>query len=97
MGLLDRLRTLFSRAEDAMNEVDYAAIDAVRHAEDRIDEATHGRYHDAVERVEEESGELLGRLHLDREPLVDGPSTVVDLGDRRDTAEDAAPEPPGAA
>ena len=38
MGLLDSIRRLFGRAEDAMNEVDYAALDAVHHAEDRIDE-----------------------------------------------------------
>lgn len=81
-----------------MNEVDYAALDAVHRAEDRLDEATHGRYHDAVERVEEESGELLERLHLDHEPLVDESSKVVELDERRDrAAEDPAPEPPGAA
>ena len=49
MGLLDSIRRLFGRAEDAMNEVDYAAMDAVHHAEDRIDDATGGRYYDTVE------------------------------------------------
>ena len=68
MGLLDSIRRLFGRAENAMNEVDYAAMDAVHHAEDRIDDATGGRYYDAVEKADEEAGELLERLHLDGEP-----------------------------
>ena len=68
MGLLDSIRRLFGRAEDAMNDVDYAALDAVHQAEDRIDDATGGRYYDAVEKADEEAGELLERLHLDGEP-----------------------------
>ena len=68
MGLLDSIRRLFGRAGDAMNEVDYAALDAVHHAEDRIDDASGGRYYDAVEKADEEAGELLERLHLDGEP-----------------------------
>ena len=68
MGLLDSIRRLFGRAEDAMNEVDYTALDAVHHAEDRIDGATGGRFYDAVEKADEEAGELLERLHLDDEP-----------------------------
>ena len=68
MGLLDSIRRLFGRAEDAMNEVDYAALDAVHGAENRIDDATGGRYYDAVEKADEEAGELLERLHLDGEP-----------------------------
>jgi hypothetical protein len=40
----------------------------VHHAEDRIDDATGGRYYDAVEKADEEAGELLERLHLDGEP-----------------------------
>ena len=68
MGLLDSIRRLFGRAEDAMNEVDYAALDAVHDAENRIDDATGGRYYDAVEKADEEAGELLERLHLDGEP-----------------------------
>jgi hypothetical protein len=67
MGLLDAIRRLFGRAENALNEVDYAALDTVHHTEDRLDEATGGRFYDAVEKTEEESGELLERLHLDRE------------------------------
>lgn len=68
MGLVDAIRRLFGRAEDALNDADYAALDAVHHAEDRVDEATGGRFYDAVEKAEEESGELLERLHLDHEP-----------------------------
>jgi hypothetical protein len=65
MGVFDSIRRLFGRAENAMNEADYAALDAVHHAENRIDEATGGRFYDAVERADEEAGELLERLHLD--------------------------------
>jgi hypothetical protein len=68
MGLLDPIRRLFGRAEDALNEVDYAALDTVHHAEDRLDKASRGRYYDAVEKTEEESAELLEHLHLDSEP-----------------------------
>jgi hypothetical protein len=65
MGLLDPLRRLFGRAEHAMDEADYAAVDAFHHVEDRLDDATGGRYYDAVEKADEEAGELLERLHLD--------------------------------
>jgi hypothetical protein len=68
MGLVDAIRRLFGRAEVALNDADYAALDAVHRAEDRVDEATGGRFYDAVEKADEESGELLERLHLDREP-----------------------------
>jgi hypothetical protein len=84
MGLLDSIRRLFGHAENAMNEVDYAALDAVHHAEDRVDEATHGRYYDAVEKADEEAGELLERLHLDGEP-----------GQGRDATGDAGDPEPG--
>ena len=67
MGLLESIRRLFGRAENAMDEADYAALDAVHHVEDRIDDATGGRYYDAVERADEEAGELLDRLHLDHD------------------------------
>jgi len=40
----------------------------VHHAEDRVDEATGGRYYDTVEKADDEAGELLERLHLDEEP-----------------------------
>ena len=84
MGLLDSIRRLFGRAEDAMNDVDYAALDAVHQAEDRIDDATGGRYYDAVEKADEEAGELLERLHLDGEP-----------GQGREAAGDATDSEPG--
>jgi ABC-type glutathione transport system ATPase component len=68
MGLLESIRRLFGKAGEAMNQADYAALDATHHVEDRLDEATGGRYYDAVEKADEEAGELLERLHLDREP-----------------------------
>jgi hypothetical protein len=71
MGLLESIRRLFGRAENVMNEADYAALDAVHHVEDRIDDATGGRFYDAVEKADEEAGELLDRLHLDDENETD--------------------------
>ena len=71
MGLLESIRRLFGRAENAMNEADYAALDAVHHVEDRIDDATGGRFYDAVEKADEEADELLDRLHLDGESETD--------------------------
>jgi len=68
VGVLDSIRRLFGRADQAMTQVDYAAMDAVHRTEDRIDDATGGRFYDAVEKADEEAGELLERLHLDDEP-----------------------------
>jgi hypothetical protein len=68
MGVLDSIRRLFGRADRAMTEADYAALDAVHDVEDRLDGATGGRFYDAVEKADEEAGELLDRLHLDGEP-----------------------------
>jgi hypothetical protein len=68
MGLLDSIRRLFGRAENAMNEADLSALEAVHHAENRLDDATGGRYYDTVEKADEGAGELLERLHLDDEP-----------------------------
>ena len=68
MGVLDSIRRLFGRADRAMTEADYAALDAVHDVEDRLDGATGGRFSDAVEKADEEAGELLDRLHLDGEP-----------------------------
>jgi hypothetical protein len=73
MSLLDSIRRLFGRAEDAMTEADYAALDAVHDVEDRLDHATGGRFYDAVEKADEEAGELLERLHLDGEPRDEPP------------------------
>ena len=67
MGLLDSIRRLFGRAEGALDKADYAALDAVHQVEDRLDDATGGRFYDAVEKADEEAGELLERLHLDDE------------------------------
>jgi hypothetical protein len=68
MGVLDSIRRIFGRADRAMTGADYAAMDAVHHVEDRVDDATGGRFYDAVEKADEEAGELLDRLHLDDEP-----------------------------
>lgn len=68
MALLDSIRRRFGRADRAMTAADYAAIDAVHQVEDRLDHATGGRFYDAVEKADEEAGELLDRLHLDHEP-----------------------------
>jgi hypothetical protein len=82
MGVLDSIRRLFGRADDAMTAVDYAAIDAAHDVEDRLDDATGGRFYDAVEKADEEAGELLERLHLEDEPD----------GGAEDEATDAAPD-----
>jgi len=67
MGLLDAIRRLFGRAETALNEADYAALETMHHVEDRVDDATGGRFYDTVEKADEEAGDLLDRLHLDNE------------------------------
>ena len=81
MGVLDSIRRLFGRADRAMTKADYAAIDAVHHVEDRVDEATGGRFYDAVEKADEEAGGLLERLHLDDEPAAREPD-ADEPGDR---------------
>jgi hypothetical protein len=65
VGLLDRFRRFVWRTEEAASEVEYGALDAMHGVEDELDERTHGKFYDALEKVEEESGELLERLHLD--------------------------------
>jgi hypothetical protein len=65
MGLLDRLRRLIWRAEEASNRLEYAALDAVHHAEDAVDERTGGRLYDTLEKADEEAEELSAKLHLD--------------------------------
>ena len=67
MGVVDAIRRLFGRAENAMNEADYAALETMHNVEDRVDDATGGRFYDTVEKADEEAGELLDRLHLDNE------------------------------
>ena len=73
MGVVDWVRRLFGRADSAMTKVDYAALDAMHHAEDRLDEATGGRFYDTVEKADEEADELLDRLHRGDEPDDDAP------------------------
>jgi hypothetical protein len=69
MGPLDRFRAWIWRTEKKSNELEYGALDAVHHLEDRVDEATHGRFYDALEKADEEAGELLDRVGLgDKEP-----------------------------
>ena len=67
MGVVDAIRRLFGRAENAMTEADYAALETMHQVEDRVDDATGGRFYDTVEKADEEAGELLDRLHLDNE------------------------------
>jgi hypothetical protein len=59
MGLLDRFRAWIWRAEEKSNRLEYGALDRLHRAEDRLDEATHGRFYDTLERADEEAGELL--------------------------------------
>lgn len=70
MGLLARFRAWVWRTEERSNELEYGALDAVHRAEDEVDEATHGRFYGALEKAEEEAGELLDRVGLgdDEEP-----------------------------
>jgi hypothetical protein len=69
MGLLNRFRAWIWRTEERSNELEYGALDAVHHAEDRVDDATHGRFYDTLEKADEEAGELLDRVGLgDDEP-----------------------------
>jgi hypothetical protein len=65
MGLLDSLRRLLGRAEDAVTDAELAVLGAVHKVEDEIDDATGGRFYDAVEKLDEEADELGERLHLD--------------------------------
>jgi hypothetical protein len=89
MGLLETIRRLFGRAETAMNDADYAALDAAHRVEDRIDDATGGRFYDAVEKADEEAGELLERLHMD------GSDDEADA-DEHKPGDDAGPGPAAA-
>jgi hypothetical protein len=72
VGLLDGIKRLLGRAEDAVTEAELGVIEAVHRAEDAVDEATGGRYYDAVERIDEEADELGEKLHLD-DPRLDEP------------------------
>ena len=65
MGLLDRIRGLIWKAEEASNELEYTAIEAIDRVEAVADEHSGGRVVRALEMVEEESRQLAERLHLD--------------------------------
>ena len=67
MGLLDRFRRWIWRVEESSNELEYRALDAVHDVEDELDERTHGRFYDTLEKADEESEELLERLRLDED------------------------------
>jgi hypothetical protein len=65
MSMLDRLRAWIWRVEEKSNELEYSVLDEVHRAEDALDDATGGRFYDAAEKVDEESSELLEKIHLD--------------------------------
>jgi hypothetical protein len=67
MGWLDRFRAWIWRAEEKSNQLEYGALDRLHHAEDRVDEATGGRFYDTLERADEEAEELWDRAGLDDE------------------------------
>ena len=67
MGWLDRFRAWIQRTEEKTNELEYGALDRLHQAEDRLDDATHGRFYDTLEKADEEAGELLDRVGLDDE------------------------------
>jgi hypothetical protein len=69
MGFLDRFRAWIWRTEKRSNELEYGALDRLHHAEDRVDEATHGRFYDTLERADDEAGELLDRFGLGDEDV----------------------------
>ena len=69
MGLLDRFRAWIWKAEEASNELEYGAIERIHHAEDAVDERTHGRFYDTVEKIDEEADEFGERVHLDEPPI----------------------------
>ena len=68
MSWLDRFRRWIWRVEESSSELEYAALDEVHKVEDKLDEATHGRFYDAVEDIDERSQEVLHDLHLDTDP-----------------------------
>jgi hypothetical protein len=71
MGLLERFRSWVWRAEEKSNRLEYGALDRLHHAEDRVDEATHGRFYDTLEKADEEAGDLLDRVGLGEEEASD--------------------------
>jgi hypothetical protein len=79
MTLLNRLRRWIWKVEEASNELEYSAIEAIEKVEAVADDHTGGRVGRAIETAEEESRELLERLHLDG-PGADepGPGSAAD-------------------
>jgi len=75
MSWLERVRGWIWKVEESSNKLEYAALDEVHKAEEAIDDRTGGRLSDALERIDEESEELLERLHLDDDVEVDEGST----------------------
>ena len=65
MSVLNRFRRWIWKVEEASNELEYSAIEAIDKAEAVADEHTGGRVGRTLETAEEESRELLERLHLD--------------------------------
>lgn len=72
MALLAALKRLLGRADEAVTDVELGVIDVVHRAEDAVDEATGGRFYDAVEKIDEEADEIGEKLHLD-DPRLDEP------------------------
>jgi hypothetical protein len=72
VGLLDGIKRLLGRADEAVTEAELGVLDVVHRAEDAVDDATGGRFYDAVEKIDEEADELGEKLHLD-DPRLDGP------------------------
>ena len=68
MGLRDLIHRLIAPAEKAVDRAEYGMVEAIQHAEERVDEATGGRYYDAAERLDEESEDLLDRIGVNEPP-----------------------------
>ena len=65
MRWLERFRGWIWKVEEATNELEYSAIEAIDKVEVVADEHTGGRVGRTLEAVEEESRELAERIHLD--------------------------------
>lgn len=65
MAWLERFRRFIWKVEEASNELEYSAIEAIDKVEVVADEHTGGRVGRTLETVEEESRDLAERVHLD--------------------------------
>jgi hypothetical protein len=63
MGVLAALRRWLGKADEATTEFELSTIEHVHRAEDAVDEATGGRFYDALEKADEEAEALHHRLH----------------------------------